>query len=126
MNKTAIALIAMEAKAIDVRFVTSDRNQTYTYALMMDVELQVGSRVLVPGYKGAFVEAEVVDNESDFDIDSDIEYKFIVGLIVKAAYDEWNAQLEQVKKRIKKSQRKAILEKLGIDVESLRIERKLR
>ena len=65
-----------------------------------------------------------IDDETDIDIDSNIRYKWIVGLLDNAAQQEAIAQekdlIEKLKRRRKQSAAKQAMAALGIDEDTLK------
>lgn len=118
IKNNAIGMLAMDAKAYGVRYKTN--GQVYTFGSLFEVN--IGDNVVVDGIDG-FTVAEVVENDLEFDVDAEFEYKFIVGIIDLRGYEQAGVELELMMKKVKKLKAKAvqeqIFEKLGITKQEL-------
>jgi len=124
MNQSAIALIAMEARAVGVEYDSS--GGIYTFAWFLNVEPVLDMRVIVPsnGRTDRFTSGTIKSLDVDFDVDSDYKYKFVAGIFKPEAFDAQTATLGLVMKAIKKVKNKKaradILDALSLDPEELR------
>ena len=120
MNKKAIALIAMDARAVGVSY--DSGGGIYTFAWALPVEPELDMRVIVPsnGKYDRFTSATIKSLDVDFDVDSDYDYKFVAGIFSDEAFNNQTKTLDSVAKAITKAMRDNVLANLQLDKKEIK------
>jgi hypothetical protein len=121
-SKQLVHLIQQGYTTVKVSFrMDGVANNLYTYKT--NIALEPDDIVVVPA-RGEFKTAQVitVDKEPEIDLDSDIDYKWVVQKVDGAAWEELNRKERELAKTITgfehKQRRKALLASLGISGEN--------
>lgn len=110
--------VAAEQKTpwVDNHFNMTDfeRQRAYAYKVLLTDAVQVGDSVVVPHHRDGLAVATVVavDIAPQIDVESDIEYKWIVQKVDKTRYDQIVASEAQFHAQMEEARRTAVRQQL--------------
>lgn len=88
--------------------------RAYAYKVLLTDAVQIGDSVVVPHHRDGLAVATVVavDNAPQIDVESDIEYKWIVQKVDKTRYDQIVASEVQFHAQMEEARRSAVRQQL--------------